>query len=665
MSANVPEEPVVSPGALVPGAVIGGRFQIESEFAADTLGRTLLARDQKTKKPIAIHLLAPSLGNDRATYELFREEVRTAAKLKHRSLVAIYGVGTHAGDQHFVAREWVQGQSLSELVAERRVQARPLSVRGVYNVIAHVCRALSAMHELTCHGALRPSIVWVTRSGRVKVGDLGTGLGLVKAGRWQLLPVEEQAFLAPEVKAGGQPDTRSDIFGVGALLYVLLTGRSPIDQFMPPSQAHPDATQELDALLLRCLAADPAQRFRTPDEIIAAILPLSAASPEPQGIDFAANMDIDVDIAVSIGPPAPRAAPAASPMPATDLRISPPPHAPLPPQVASAQRPAAPTPTAARAPTPPAIAQTHTPAVQPARPAANTPHVDHVDIAELSARLTKNDGPRWMAVKDGMDHGPFTARELIKLIVDGEVLEQHSLFNMSTNERKLVGEYPDFAEFVHQYKIRRDEHEHAQALARSTKVETRSTAAKFLVLAAAVGAIALIGGGYVMSRRAAKQREHQAELDLAALYESGQVKITGTAGILQHTAHPGGPRRSVGAGSGGGFSSYEDAMNQAMELGDASKGGGERQLTSADVAGVMNRNLNRLFSCVGEELRRGGKLGGVVIDLAILGSGHVAGASVNSGSGAFQHCLSAKIREVQFPSFPAPRMGARYSFNVD
>jgi hypothetical protein len=79
----------------------------------------------------------------------------------------------------------------------------------------------------------------------------------------------------------------------------------------------------------------------------------------------------------------------------------------------------------------------------------------------------------------------------------------------------------------------------------------------------------------------------------------------------------------------------------------------------------MNRELNRLFGCVGTELRRGGKLGNVGIDLAILGSGRVAGASVNAGSADFQRCIASQLKGVQFPGFPAPRMGARYSFSVD
>jgi hypothetical protein len=153
-------------------------------------------------------------------------------------------------------------------------------------------------------------------------------------------------------------------------------------------------------------------------------------------------------------------------------------------------------------------------------------------------------------------------------------------------------------------------------------------------------------------------------VNLAEAFMSGQVKIKGTAGILKAPGRRGGGARR-GGGDGSGFTSYDDAMNQAMELGDATKGGGEQQLRASDVEGVMNRKLNSLFGCVGQELRSGGRLGTVQIDLAILGSGQVAGASVNPGSAAFRKCIAAKVRQISFPSFPAPRMGARYSFGVD
>jgi serine/threonine protein kinase len=672
MSARQPAPPHDPQLAMGKGVVIGGRFEIDGPGPRDALGQTFAARDQKTKKPIAIYVLSPALNQDPTLVESIREEARAAAKLKHKCLVAIYGVGTHGSDQHFIAREWVAGQNAGALIAERKKQGRALSVRGVYNLCAHVCKALGVLHDSGIHGALRPSVVWVSKNGRVKVGDLGVGAALAKSGRIDLLPPEEQAFLAPEVKAGGELDVRADVFGIGALLYALLTTRSPIDAFVIPSQVRADATPELDALMMRCLALDKAQRFASADQVMRALLPLVAAAPEPDESDFETELEIDIDIAASLSPPGPGASVATSIGPVTIITESeaPPPPAPAPRVAAPAPAPTAPgaqprarlpSPLGTRVPDPAVHAQPKPLAAPPL--AAGAAAAD--DLSELTARLTKNDAPRWMAVKEGMDHGPFTARELIKLIVDGEVLEQHTVFNMAGNERKPLSEHSDFAPFVHQFKLRRDEKEHNEALVRSSQVETRSTAAKFAILAVSVGALVLAGAGYLMSRQAG--REHaSSEADLAALYESGQVKISGTAGILQHTPRAGGARRPSAPGSSpSGFSSYEDAMNQPMELGDATHGGSERQLTSSDVAGVMNRELNRMFGCVGEELRRGGKLGHVTIDLAILGSGRVLGASVSTGGPGFQKCLVTKLREVHFPSFPAPRMGARYSFNVD
>jgi eukaryotic-like serine/threonine-protein kinase len=552
-------------------------------------------------------------------------EIRAAAEhakgLQHAALVKPLAVSEHEG-QLLIVREALAGQNAAKLIADRGAQGKSMSLRGIYNIIAHVCKAVAALGPGRVHGALRPSIVWVTQSGRVKLGDLELGTTLAKLGRTDLMSPAEQAFLSPEVKQGQAPDVRSDVFGVGALLYGLLTARSPLDAFVIPSQLRKDASPALDAVMMRCLAADPAQRYGSMQQVVQMILPLVAAAPEPVDNDFEdMKVEIDVDIASSLAPPP---TPAQAQMLAASL---------LPVTIASE--------------TPPANSQGD-------------------DLGELTARLTANDAPRWIYVKSGMDHGPFTARELIKLIVDGDIQEQNLLFNMNGNEKKPLGEYPDFQPFVHQYRIRRDEQEHAVALHQSKKDEKRSNVAKFAILAVSIGAILLIGGSYLLNRRAADVRK-KAEADLAALYESGQVQITGTAGILKIPTRSGsrGAAKSGSHPSGGGFGSYEDAMNQAMELGDATKGGGERQLTSGDVAGVMNRELNRMFGCVGEELRRGGKLGSVGIDIAILGSGKVAGASVHAGSAGFQRCIAAKVQNVHFPSFPAARMGARYSFSVD
>jgi serine/threonine protein kinase len=618
---------VVTQPELEKGALLADVFEIEAHVASEPLGQSYMARDNRTRKHVNLFVLAPALCDDGQVLGRIHAAAREAQSVSHAGLLVSHGSGSFE-ELHFIVREALSGRTAAQLIAERKAQKRSLSLRGVYNLIAHVGKAISALPPGMAHGALRPSVVWVTKSGRVKLGDLELGSAMVKLGRCELLPLAEQAFLAPEVKNGSTPDARSDVFGVGALLYALLTARSPLDAFVIPSQVRPDASPMLDAVMMRSLAADPEERYASVSEVVREILPLVAAAPEPEEDDFEVDVEIDVDVAASLAPPS--AAGAFSLVPV--------------------------------------IIVSETPAANDPPPSPKAPPVPQNEaerLAELTSRLTNNDAPRWISVKNGMDHGPFTARELIKLIVDGEVQESHILFNMGSSDRKPLAEYPELQPFVQQYRIRRDEQEHAQALIRSSQVEKRSNVAKFVILAVSIGAIALLGGGYFLNRKAAGERQRK-EADLAALYESGQVRISGTAGILKLSPRPGGRRpASSGGAAPGGFSSYEDAMNQAMELGDATKGGGERQLASSDVAGVMNRELNRMFGCVGEELRRGGKLGHVVIDLAILGSGRVAGASVNAGSAGFQRCISTKLQNVRFPDFPAPRMGARYSFNVD
>jgi serine/threonine-protein kinase len=658
-----------TPAGITPGTLVGGRFSIERPVGSDALGETLIARDEKTSKPIAVRLLAPAFASDPRAFEVIRTEIRAAAKLKHRSIVGTYGIGTH-GDRHFIACEWVQGTRLSELAAKRQGTA-PLSLRGSYNVVAHVCKALEQVHAGerpgSCHGALRPSVVWVARSGRVKVGDLGLGSALVQIGALRLLDANDQAFLAPEVLAMSRATPSSDVYGVGALLYLLLTGRAPGQPLVPPSHAHPDATPQLDAIVARCLAPDPQARYPRVADVMAALLPLVAEAPASDTLEFGVDLEIDVDVAMSLRP-APLAGGAAVtvPKPAALPSVARDPFAPSDPFAPRVQ--ASPPPAAAAAAVPaPAVPERKSQPKAPPAPAAPPPPAPAEVLASAMNKLTENDAPRWMAVKDGLDHGPFTARELIKLILEGQILEQHSLLNMSSGDRKPLSEYEEFREFVEQYKLHKADADHAIALEKTTRTERRGNAAKFVFLAGLVVAILGGGGAYLMNRRAAEKRQAEHEVDLAAMFESGRVKISGTAGILKPLPRKagGGPAHSGGGDRSTGFTSYEDAMNVAMELGDATKGGGERQLRTADIEAVMNRRLNTLFGCVGQELRSGGHLGTVQIDMAILGSGQVAGASINTGSGAFKKCLAAKVRQISFPSFPAPRMGARYSFGVD
>jgi eukaryotic-like serine/threonine-protein kinase len=624
--------PVPSPSqSLEPGTVVGGRFVVEWTASEDAIGHVLAARDQKTGKAIALRLVAPHVLGDAQRVGVLREECRAIAGMTHRHLVTTYGVGKAPTGQPFVACEWVDASPLSAILEHRAAEGRHVSLRGAYSVLTQVADALTKLHEKTPHGALRPSVVFVDGTGRVKLGDAGVGRAVVRAAGPGALGADEQACLAPEVKSGGEPRAAADVFGMGALLYAMLTGRSPADAFVAPSTVHPEATASVDEVLLTCLAPAPDERFETPAEVTGVLGPLVAHAPEASpDDDFGMGLDVDVAMA-SVRPPPPATAPAtAGARPQVGARVS----------VHEAFRPSM-----VEAPAAPAQAA-------------------EVDLGAMLAKITENDAPRWMVVKNKLDHGPFSGRELVEQIASGEVRGHHRLLNMDTGERREVADWPDFVEFVQQYEIKKRADDHRKQLMASEKAETRSNVFKIGVAAALVGVLLLGGVTYLLTRQTATEEEI-AEANLADLYERGDVKIEGTAGVLPE---PTGRRRGTGGarrgGAGGGLS-YEDAMNRAVEMGDLNSAGGEQRLTPATVASVMNKHINKLFTCVSQELRSGGKLGQVQIDLAIAGSGEVMGASARQGSPAFQSCIASKTSSIRFPSFSAPRMGARYAFSVD
>ena len=595
---------------LHPGAVVGGRFEVVDRVGEDPHAVVWSAKDRQTKRAILVHVLRPDLVPPHAASE-FREACRMAATLSHRNIAKMFGVGRTDKGEHFIAGEWIDGTRLSEFIQERDRDGEPLSLRGIYNVVAHLCSALSYAHEKGPHGTLRPSVVWVTRGGRVKVRDFGVGQVLLDAVGPSAFRDRDHACLAPEVKNGEQATVRSDVFGVGAILYELLTTRSPGKGFVAPSHVRQDIPPELDGIVFRCLAADPKDRFESPEAVRKALTPFvqQANSMPPPAGDGGVVFDIDL----------------ASVMPPPDMEI-----------------PEIPQPLNAPLPPPP-----------PKR-----------DLRAVLEKLSSDTKQRWMVARDKMDHGPFNARELIERLNIGGFSGDDSTFNMDTGERKPLRDWLEFREFILQREHQNAVATEQAARAHAQRSEKRSSAAKWLIAVSAVGVITISVGGFLMSRSSDFREASSTALD--DLFKLGDSP-TGEAGLL-----PDRPVRRRRNGSGpapagrkGGFASYDEAMSQAVEIGDASQRGGEGRLTGSQVASVMNRNLNRFYrKCVIPEMQSGAQLGNVKVDLAIAGSGSVLGATVRGGGPGFQTCMGQEIASVRFPTFGAPRMGARYNFDV-
>lgn len=593
---------------------MGGRFEVVERLDEDRQAVVWAAKDQQTKRSILVRVIRPDLVPAEAGPHL-RDACRSAATLSHRNIARVFGVGRTPSGEHFIAGEWIDGTRLSDFIKSRDEAGERLSLRGIYNVIAHLCSALAHAHERGPHGTLRPSAVWVTRGGRVKLQDFGVGQVLLRAAGSEAFKDADHACLAPEVKRGESPTPRSDVFGIGAILYELLTTRAPGSDFVAPSHVRDDIPAELDGILFQCLAPNPKDRFESPEAVRNALMPFVTQAnslPPPE-----AEATVEIDLASVLPPP--------------DLQI---------------------------------------PAARPA-PAAlpKAPSPARRNLRSLIDELSGDPKQRWMVARDKMDHGPFNARELIERFNLGGFSGDDLTLNTDTGERKKLREWPEFRELILQREHQDSIVAEQTARANARRAEKRSAAVKWLVAASVVGVVVISVAGFVLSRSSDVREMASTELD--DLFKLGKIS-TGEAGLLPDPP----PRRkrrgssasksaSAGAGSHG-FATYEDAMNRAVEIGDASRSGGEGRLTGAEVASVMNGNLNRFYrKCVVPELKTGSKPGNVKIDLAISGSGSVMGATVHGGSSGFRGCMGQEIKTVRFPSFGAPRMGARYSFTVN
>jgi eukaryotic-like serine/threonine-protein kinase len=259
------------------GRILDGRYRLGSLLGVGGMARVYLASDRVLERPVAVKVLSPPYAQDPVFVERFRREARSAARLSHPNIVAVFDSGADA-DQHYLVMEYVPGQSLAELLASRG----RLAPRWAAGLGAEVCAALAAAHtQGLVHRDVKPANVLVGDDGRVKVADFG----IVKAAATATLTgtgtvLGTAAYLSPEQAQGGPVDARSDLYSLGCVLYELLCGRPPFGSGAdgspvavatrhlhqpaePPSARNPLVDASLDAVVLTALAKEPAQRYQS------------------------------------------------------------------------------------------------------------------------------------------------------------------------------------------------------------------------------------------------------------------------------------------------------------------------------------------------------------------------------------------------------------------
>jgi beta-lactam-binding protein with PASTA domain/predicted Ser/Thr protein kinase len=259
---------------------LADRYRVEARIGQGGMAEVYRGFDPSLDRQVAIKVLVHPFDRDAGFVARFRREAQAAARLNHPNIVGVYDAGSD-GDTQFIVMEYIEGRTLASFLAEEGVAPSPMQA---VELTEKVAAALESAHQHgIVHRDIKPANVMVTRGGEVKVMDFGIARLQTDATAPQTSSViGTPAYFSPE-QAQGQPvDARSDIYSLGCVLYELIAHRQPFTGDTPvavaykqvnevppaPSAFNPDVPPALDAVVMKCMAKNPANRYQTAAELI-------------------------------------------------------------------------------------------------------------------------------------------------------------------------------------------------------------------------------------------------------------------------------------------------------------------------------------------------------------------------------------------------------------
>lgn len=264
------------------GETLSNRYRLVARVAGGGMGEVYRGHDLLLDRSVAVKILQPSLASDPVLVERFRAEARAAARLTHPNIVGVHDWGCEDDRTYYMVMEYVSGTDLRDVLVARG----NLLPRQAIDVVVAVCDALEVAHAKgLVHRDVKPENILLNRSGEVKVADFGIAI-VADADRTSpggMIPGTLR-YLSPEQARGSEATAASDIWAAGAVLSELLTGLPPLqgaggellqrrahEPPRPPSSWDDAIPRELDDVVLRACALDPADRYGSAAEMAAAL----------------------------------------------------------------------------------------------------------------------------------------------------------------------------------------------------------------------------------------------------------------------------------------------------------------------------------------------------------------------------------------------------------
>ncbi len=263
-----------------------GSYLIEKKLGSGGMGEVYLAEDTRLKRKVALKFLSPALVDDKWAKRQLIKEARASAMLDHPNICAVYGF-EEVGNFNFIVMQYIEGQSLSALIAERAI-----SPANVLSISQQILEAMAMAHAHgIIHRDIKPGNIMVTPRGQVKVLDFGLAKFIHTKSANNFNEALSQAsqsgliagticYMSPEQLRGEKLDFRSDIFSLGTLLFELVAGERPFDRksdaetisailtAAPTLKVSPDFPPGIESLIYKCLEKNKEHRYQSVSEML-------------------------------------------------------------------------------------------------------------------------------------------------------------------------------------------------------------------------------------------------------------------------------------------------------------------------------------------------------------------------------------------------------------
>jgi len=268
-----------TPDELTRGTVFAGRYEMLEVLGGGGMGKVYRVYDRKLEEEVALKLIKPEISANRKAIERFKNELKVARKITHKSVCKMYDLG-ESGGTSYITMEYVPGEDLRSFIH----RSKQLTVATSLSIAIQVAAGLGEAHRLgIVHRDLKPGNIMIDKEGNAKIMDFGIARTLAVAGETaEGIIIGTPEYMSPEQVEGRDVDARSDIFAFGCVLYEMLTGKSAFgrktaaqaiaavlhEEAPLVSESGVEVPEELQRVISRCLEKDPECRFRSINDVV-------------------------------------------------------------------------------------------------------------------------------------------------------------------------------------------------------------------------------------------------------------------------------------------------------------------------------------------------------------------------------------------------------------